>query len=104
MASIMASTLAGSRPSEKLGTHSTSVLDMARRITGGSSVRQLERSLFRLSAFTTKDTKVHQGSFFFVVCLGAPSCPSWLGCRDLTGRLSNRQTAKSCGVRLDSPA
>jgi hypothetical protein len=37
----MASTLALSRPSEKLGTHSTSVLGMARRITGGGQVKQL---------------------------------------------------------------
>src|ERR1700686_3977766 len=43
MASTMASTLALSRPSEKLGTHSTSVLGMARRITGGGWVRQLWR-------------------------------------------------------------
>src|SRR6266478_4801828 len=43
MASTIASILAGSRPSEKFGTHSTSVLGMARRITGGGWVRQLRR-------------------------------------------------------------
>src|SRR5580693_8318906 len=41
MASTMASTLAASRPSEKLGTHSTRVLGMARRITGHRGLRQL---------------------------------------------------------------
>src|ERR1700677_2226735 len=40
MASTMASTLAASRPSEKLGTHSTSVLDMRKRIARGGGVGQ----------------------------------------------------------------
>src|SRR5580658_1197193 len=94
MASMMASTLAGSRPSEKLGTHSTRVLGMGGRITGGGRVRQLYLP-----------RSVGPGG-------GARLCVEFRGAENLTIRSGNRQTAKLyseryfelCGVHLDFPA
>src|SRR5580658_2631447 len=100
MASIMASTLAGSRPSEKLGTHSTRVLGMGRRITGGGWVRQLGFGV--ASKFThhqghkgPQRYEVRLGSFVgFASCYFVRFVVELAPHLHLTRRNSNMQTAK----------
>src|SRR6266481_6792677 len=92
MASTMASTVALSRPSEKLGTHSTSVLGMARSITGGGWVRQLRRECTVMRWSDGRLAREDSG--------WRPGDPP----ARLTQCSSNRQTTKLCGAHLDSPA
>src|SRR5208282_3705882 len=74
MASTMRSTLSFSRPSEKLGTHSTSV-DISWKNSWRRS-REARLGPGGLKPSTTKDTKLHEGlrSFF----LRVTQCPLWL--------------------------